>query len=75
MALVVGALLAMLVGLLARTSGLDRDRAFYPTVAIVIASLYSLFAVMGASTHALVIESLIGGVLARADVSGRVTVI
>ena len=39
---------------------LDRDRAFYPTVAIVIASLYSLFAVMGGSTRALVVESIVG---------------
>jgi hypothetical protein len=40
---------------------LDRDRAFYPTVAIVIASYYSLFAAMAASTDALVLESLAGG--------------
>ena len=33
--------------------GLDRGRAFYPTVLIVIASCYPLFAVMGGSTHAL----------------------
>jgi hypothetical protein len=39
---------------------LDRDRAFYPTVAIVIASLYSLFAVIGGSTRALVVESTVG---------------
>jgi len=60
-ALLVGALLALAVGLLATASGLDRDRAFYPTVTIVIASIYSLFAVIGASTHALVRESLVGG--------------
>ena len=60
MALMVGALLAIAVGLLARTSGMDRDRAFYPTVAIVVALLYSLFAVLGGSTRALVLESLIG---------------
>jgi hypothetical protein len=36
MALLVGALLAFAAGLFARASGLDRDRAFYPTVAIVI---------------------------------------
>ena len=59
MALLVGALLAFAVGLLARLSGLDRDRAFYPTAAIVIASYYCLFAVMGASTRALVLESVI----------------
>ena len=60
MALLVGALLALAVGLLATGVGLDRDRAFYPTVTIVIASCYALFAVMGASTHALVLESLAG---------------
>jgi len=70
MAIVVGALLAMGAGLLARVSGLDRDRAFYPTVAIVIASLYSLFAVMGASTHALVLEALVGGAFAAVAVFG-----
>lgn len=60
MALLVGALLAFAVGLLATVVGLDRDRAFYPTVTIVIASYYALFAVVGASTHALVLESLVG---------------
>jgi hypothetical protein len=58
-ALLVGALLAFAVGLLATGLGLDRDRAFYPTVTIVIASYYALFAVMGASTRALVLESLV----------------
>jgi hypothetical protein len=57
---VVGACLAFAVGIFATVVRLDRDRAFYPTVAIVIACLYSLFAVMGGSTRALVIESLIG---------------
>ena len=61
MALLVGGLLAFAVGLFATVSGLDRDRAFYPTVAIVIASYYCLFAVMGASTRALVLESLVAG--------------
>lgn len=70
MALVVGALLAFTVGLMATAVGLDRDRAFYPTVTIVIGSLYALFAVMGASTHALVLESLVGAVFLAAAVSG-----
>jgi hypothetical protein len=61
-ALLVGALLAFSVGLLATGLGLDRDRAFYPVVTIVIASYYSLFAVIGASTQALVLESLVGAV-------------
>ena len=70
MAIVVGALLAFTVGLMATAVGLDRDRAFYPTVTIVIASIYALFAVMGASTHALVVESLVGAAFLAAAVSG-----
>jgi hypothetical protein len=60
--LAIGALLAFAVGLLATGIGLDRDRAFYPVVAIVIASYYALFAVMGGSTLVLVPEVLIGTV-------------
>jgi len=70
MALLVGAVLAFAVGLFATVVGLDRDRAFYPTVVIVIAFLYSLFAVMGASTRALVLESLVGGAFLAAAVVG-----
>jgi hypothetical protein len=70
MALLVGALLALAVGLLARGAGLDRDRAFYPTVMIVIASYYSLFAVMGASARVLVLESVIGGAFAAVAILG-----
>jgi hypothetical protein len=69
-ALVVGALLAIVVGLFATGIGLDRDRAFYPVVTIVIASYYALFAVMGASTHALVLESLVCAVFLAVAVTG-----
>jgi len=69
-ALLIGAFLALAVGLLATTTGLDRDRAFYPTVTIVIASYYALFAVMGASTHAIVLESLAGAVFLAVAVAG-----
>jgi len=55
----VGVVLALAVGVFARVVGLDRDRAFYPTVMIVIALLYDLFAVMGGSNAALGYE-LIG---------------
>ena len=55
-AALVGVVLALAVGLFARVVGLDRDRAFYPTVLAVIASLYNLFAVMGGSTRALLSE-------------------
>jgi hypothetical protein len=69
-ALLVGALLAFAVGLLATASGLDRDRAFYPTVTIVIASYYALFAVMGASTNALVLESVVSAIFLVVAVFG-----
>jgi hypothetical protein len=69
-ALLVGALLAVTVGLMATAAGLDRDRAFYPTVTIVVASYYVLFAVMGASTHALLLEALVGSIFLAAAISG-----
>ena len=56
----VGVLLALAVGVLMTAIGFDRDRAFYPTVTIVIAFIYSLFAVMAASTNALILESVVG---------------
>lgn len=62
MAALIGALLAFAVGLLATGLGLDRDRAFYPVVTIVIASYYVLFAVMGEAMDALVLEALVGAV-------------
>lgn len=58
MAFAVGTVLALLTALFARLTRLDRDRAFYPTVLIVIASYYILFAVMGGSAHALRLESI-----------------
>ena len=42
----IGLLLASAVAGMAAIVGLDRDRAFYPTVLSVIASYYVLFAVM-----------------------------
>jgi hypothetical protein len=69
-AVAVGVLLALGVGLFATGIGLDRDRAFYPVVAIVVASYYALFAVMGASTHALIVESLVGIAFLAAAATG-----
>ena len=61
-ALIVGAALAVVVSLFARLVGLDKDRAFYPTTLVVIASLYVLFAVMAGSMQALRAE-LVGTAL------------
>lgn len=52
----IGLFLSLAVAGLATTIGLDRERAFYPTVLIVIASYYVLFALMAASERALLIE-------------------
>jgi hypothetical protein len=41
---VIGVVLALIAGLFAMWVRLDRDRAFYPTVMIVIALYYVLFA-------------------------------
>ena len=59
MELLVGVVLAASLGIFATIVGLDRDRAFYPTVVVVIASYYALFAVMGGSTRALIIETTV----------------
>lgn len=70
MALLVGILLALAVGAFATTLGLDRDRAFYPTVTIVVAAYYVLFAVMGASNDVLVMEIFIAAAFVAAAASG-----
>jgi hypothetical protein len=62
--------LAFCVGLSATISGLDRDRAFYPTVMIVIASFYALFAVIGGSVHALLVESIVVVAFFGATIAG-----
>lgn len=63
-------LLAVSVGLFATAVGLDRDRAFYPVVTILIASYYVLFAAMADSSHALVLELLPGAVFLVVSVIG-----
>jgi hypothetical protein len=52
-----GVILATAVGLLASLIGFDKERSFYPTVLIVIATYYLLFAAMAQSTDALVAET------------------
>ena len=59
MAYAVGFALALVVAGFARVSGLDRGRTFYATVAMIVATYYVLFAVMGGSMQALVLESVV----------------
>ena len=70
MALIIGVVLGVVVGGFATAVGFDRDRSFYPVVMVVIASYYALFAVMGASTHALLLETLVGAAFIAAAVMG-----
>jgi hypothetical protein len=56
---IIGMVLALGVSVFATVVGLDRDRAFYPTVTIVIASYYGLFAVMGGSGDVLAAETAV----------------
>ena len=67
---VIGIVASAGVTLFARKVGLDRDRAFYPTVMIVIALYYVLFAAMSGSIQTVVIESVVMTLFAAAAVAG-----
>ena len=62
MAYVIGIVLALAVSTYATLLQLDRDRAFYPTVLIVIAAYYVLFAAMGGSGRVMIVELLVAAV-------------
>jgi len=56
MPLLIGIGVAIAVVIFGRVSGFDRDRAFYATVLIVVASYYLLFAAMGGTVDDLLLE-------------------
>jgi len=58
MAYFIGVALALAISVFATLVRFDRDRSFYPTVMLVIASTYALFAVMGDSLQALGLEAI-----------------
>ena len=70
MAFTIGIVLALVVAGFARSTGFDRDRTFYSTLVIVVASYYVLFAAVSGSTHALVVESLVMAAFAAIAVLG-----
>jgi hypothetical protein len=55
----IGVCLALAVCALGTFAGLERDRAYYPTISIVTASYYGLFAILGGSMSALATESVV----------------
>src|SRR4029079_6149745 len=67
---IVGVVLSIGVALFARRVGFDRDRAFYPTVLIVIASYYVLFAAMIGSIQTVVSEAGLMTLFVIAAVAG-----
>jgi hypothetical protein len=67
---VVGIVLSIGVAVFARRVGFDRDRAFYPTVLIVIASYYVLFAAMIGSIPTVALEAALMTVFVIAAVAG-----
>ncbi len=66
----IGIMVALGVALFATRVGLDRDRTFYSTVTIVVASYYVLFAAMGGSGHAMILELIVMAVFVTAAVLG-----
>lgn len=70
MAFVIGAVLALIVGVFATVVGFDRDRAFYPAVLVVVASYYDLFAIIGGGERALGLEMIAFGAFATFSVIG-----
>lgn len=58
MPFLVGSLLALTISVMATLAGFDRELSFYPTVTMVVASYYCLFAVLGGSSAVLVVESV-----------------
>jgi hypothetical protein len=65
-----GIVLALSTAALGRFAAFDRDRVFYPTVLIVTASYYALFAVLGGSTSALIVESMVVTLFVVAAIAG-----
>ena len=66
----IGVGLAAAVCAFAMVSGFDRERVFYPTMVLVVAHYYILFAVMGSSMRALALESVIAAVFLALAVAG-----
>ena len=67
---VIGVFVAVGVALLGRYGGFDRDRAFYPTVLIVVGHYYVLFAAMGDSVQTVLLESAVMTLFVIAAVGG-----
>ena len=66
----IGIAVALAISRGATLIGFDRERSFYPTVLIVVASYYVLFAAMIGSLQTVVLESAVMAVFVFAAVAG-----
>ena len=66
----IGLVLSLAVAVFGRRSGFDRDRAFYPTITIVVGAYYVLFATMTGSIEIVAMEVAMMAVFAVAAVVG-----
>jgi hypothetical protein len=66
----IGVILGLMTFAHAKVVGFDRDRAFYPTILIIIASYYVLFAAMGGSTGTIIIEAILMMFFAALAIAG-----
>ena len=66
----IGAALGIGIGIFTSLVRMDRDRALYPTMLITIALLYDLWAVLGGSNHALLLEAAVGVIFIGLAVAG-----
>ena len=71
----IGVLVGVGASIFTSLVGMDRDRALYPAILIVIAFLYDLFAAIGGSTQALVMESVAAVVFVSLAVAGFKSII
>src|SRR4029450_3442457 len=69
----IGVFLALAVAGLAAGVGFDRDRSFAPIILIVVASYYVLFAIIGASARAVLVETGVASAFLLIGVLGSKT--
>jgi hypothetical protein len=68
--IIVGIVLALATGACGTFIAFDRERGFYPLILIVIATYYILFATIGLSKSAALLESLAAAVFVAIAVTG-----
>jgi hypothetical protein len=67
---IIGLVVAVGVAVFGRYVGFDRDRAFYATVVIVVASFYVLFAAISGSLPTVLLESAVMTAFVLAAIAG-----